>query len=308
MLDPVSVMIDKKKRQQFIRYWISDVVFGIANIITHYSLRYVPLSINSLAGKHIGRLAGRTRFRKESDVCRHNLHILKPHMNEQEIDRFLKIMWGNIGKTMCEYSVLDKLWEKGCVDINNSEIIDHCLEKHEPIIFTGAHLGNWEVQASYCREHNIPLMAMYKPVRNRFSKWLANIARDRMRIYTVPTDRSAMKRMCAHLEEKRALWLPIDDQKKRQVHFPRFGRPLELKGTNAAFIVRLARKYHAAIIPVRTKRLDNSRPSLNISLYDALYVNEDGDIEKTLGKLNDLIESWVLEDIDQWYMLHELHL
>lgn len=301
-------LFDKNQRRKFIRYWVSDVLFGIANITTHFTLRFVPMSINSAIGKRIGILAGKTRFKKESELCRHNLSILKPEMSDKEVDEFLDIMWGNIGMTLCEYSILDKLWKKGCLTIDNTEIIDQCMANKEAIIFTGAHLGNWEAQASYCSDNNIPLMAVYKPVRNRFSKWVADQARERMNIYTVPTDKSTMKKMYKHLADKKALWLPIDDQKKGQVNFPRFGRPQELRGTNAAFITRLAQKFDAAIILVRTKRLESSVPKLHIRLEGPVYVKDESEVEAALIELDNKIESWVMEDLNQWFMLHELHL
>jgi KDO2-lipid IV(A) lauroyltransferase len=300
-------MSGSRSFRQWFRYWVSDVIFGIANYITHYSLRYVPFWLNSTIGKLIGQLAGKYRFHEKTERARHNLELLRPGLSEQETDRFITTMWGNIGKAMCEYSILDKLWKQGRVHIENTRVIDECIERGQAIIFTGAHLGNWEAQASYVVEHNIPLMAMYKPVRNRFSKMIADRARDRMKIITVPTDRHAIRAMCDHLSKKHALWLPIDDFKNNQVHFPRFGRPMALKGTNASHIVRLAERYHAAIIPVRTRRRDTLSPQIDVRLYDAVQVG-DGKIDEALDMLDQMIEQWVLEDLQQWYMLHELRM
>jgi KDO2-lipid IV(A) lauroyltransferase len=216
-------------------------------------------------------------------------------------------MWGNIGKAMCEYSILDLLWKKGRIHVENTQVIDECIANNQAIIFTAAHLGNWEAQASYAADNNLPLMAMYKPVRNRFSKKIADLARDRMKIITVPTDKNAIKNMCNHLANKGALWLPIDDFKNGQVHFPCFGRPIALKGTNASHIVRLAERYHAAIIPVKTRRRDTLSPHIDVRFCEAVMVHE-GQVEQALDKLNQMIESWVMEDLDQWFMLHELRM
>ena len=292
----ITALKDRNMRKKLYRYWVSDIIFGGANFLTHYTLRYVPLWMNSFIGSKIGRLAGKYRFTQENQRAKYNLKLFRPNASDEEVDALLEVMWGNVGKALCEYSVLDKLWNKGRVEMKNSHIVEACVKQNQPIIFTGAHLGNWEAQAAYCVDEGIPLMAMFKPPRNR------------MDILTVPTDKHAIKRMCDHLASKHALWLPIDDHKNGQVHTPRFGRPQALRGTNAAYIVRLAKRYNAAIIPVRTKRLDTFSPSLSATFHDAMYVNEDQDVDDVLARLDGMIEEWVLENPEQWYMLHELRL
>lgn len=304
------------KRKQWIRYWLSDPVWGLLSFIGHFSLRYVPMRINAWIGRQLGVLAGKIRFKVKSDRARHNLTLLKPHLKDQELDHLIKRMWQNIGQTMCEYSILDKLWAKGRLDVHNDQGIHDCLQRKQAIIFTAAHLGNWEAQASYASDNNLPLLVMYKPVRNRFSRKISEIARKRMNIKMEPTDKYATRKMCKHLAQGKALWLPIDDFKDNQVHTPRFGRKLSLEKTNAAYIVRLAKRYNAAIILVRTKRMDHSEksllplPSLKVVFSDPLQIEDKSDegVYQFLKQLDKEIESWVLEDPEQWFMLHELRL
>jgi KDO2-lipid IV(A) lauroyltransferase len=170
------------------------------------------------------------------------------------------------------------------------------------------HLGNWEAQASYIHARKIPLMAMYKPVRNRFMRKVSSIARSRMDILTVPTDAHAMKKMYAHLAQNGAVWLPIDDFKNNQVHTPRFGRPIATKGTNAAHIVRLAQRFNAAIIPVHIIRQAEPKPSFKVITYSPIIISSDQDTTKILDYLDKLMESWIRNKPEQWFMLHELRL
>lgn len=309
-----SLFAGDLQRKRWIRYWLNDPLWGLLSFITHFSLRYVPLRINAFIGRKLGVLAGKTRFKVKSDRARHNLSLLKPNLNDKELDSLIKRMWQNIGQTMCEYSILDKLWAKGRLDVRNDQGIHECLKRKQAIIFTAAHLGNWEAQASYASDNNLPLLVMYKPVRNRFSRIISAIARARMKIQTEPTDKYATRKMCKHLAKKGALWLPIDDFKNNQVHTPRFGRELRLEETNAAYIVRLAKRYNAAIILVRTKRINDTSwlplPSLKVIFSDPLQINDKSDagVYQFLKKLDKKIESWVLEDPEQWFMLHELRL
>jgi KDO2-lipid IV(A) lauroyltransferase len=302
-------MTMKNKVKHFIQYWVLDPVFGAASFCVHFSLRYVPMPVNSLGGAIVGRFVFKTHLRKKAQRARRTLSILKPDLSSKEIDQLLDKMWVNIGKSMCEYSILDKLWDKGRLEIDDTQI-QRAIESGKPIIFTAAHLGNWEAQASYIHAKKIPLMAMYKPVRNRFSAKIADIARKRMDILTVPTDLHAMRKMYKHLQNGGAIWLPIDDYKRGQVHFPRFGRPLALKGTNASHIAKMAKRFDAAVIPVQIIRKDTLSPSFKVIGHPPRYLTDKSDegVLTFISELDKLVESWIMERPEQWFMLHELRL
>lgn len=302
-------MSDKAKRKQWLRYWVFDPLFGISGFFIHYFLRWIPMRMNSAIGAWLGPLAFNTYLKPKAERARRNINILYPALSPAEVDTLLHKMWVNIGQTMCEYSILDKLWKKGRVQVDDSAITDY-LATSKPIIFTGVHLGNWEAQASYIHAKKIPLMAMYKPVRNRFMRRISAIARSRMNIITVPTDVHAMKKMYTHLANNGAIWLPIDDFKNNQVHTPRFGRPIVNKGTNAAHIVRLAQRFNAAIIPVHIIRQIEPKPSFKVMVEKPLFITDksEASILSLLDNLDHLMETWIKQRPEQWFMLHELRL
>ncbi|MGL4185583.1 MAG: lysophospholipid acyltransferase family protein [Thiotrichaceae bacterium] len=302
-------MSDKARRKQWIRYWVFDPLFGMSGFFIHYILRWMPIYLNSAIGAWLGPLAFNTYLKSKAQRARRNLTILYPTLSSAEVDDLLHKMWVNIGQTMCEYSILDKLWDKGRVQVDDSAIKDY-LATGKPIIFTGVHLGNWEAQASYIHAKKIPLMAMYKPVRNRFMRRISAIARSRMNIITVPTDVHAMKKMYEHLAQNGAVWLPIDDFKNNQVHTPRFGRPIASKGTNAAHIVRLAQRFNAAIIPVHIIRESEPKPSFKVIAYQPICITDktDTSILSILESLDQMMENWIKQRPEQWFMLHELRL
>lgn len=296
-------------RKQLFRYWVLDPLFGGMGFFLHYFLRFVPMRVNSWIGAQLGKLVFNVYLTKEAHRAKHNLSLLKPELSQREINQLANKMWENIGQTFCEYSILDKLWDKGRVNVDDSEAIDY-LMSGKPVIFTAVHLGNWEAQASYVHAKNIPLMAMYKPVRNRFSRKISAIARSRMNILTIPTDAQAMRKMYRHLEKNGALWLPIDDLKKGQVHFPRFGRPIQLKGINASHIVRMAKKFDAAIVPVQITRVNQPPPSFDVKVHSPMLLTDKSDegIAAFLHQIDKEVESWIMEKPEQWFMMHDLRL
>lgn len=299
----------KQGRKQLFRYWVRDPVFGVTSFALHYFMRFIPMRLNAWLGANIGKLAFKTLLKTKAERARHNLAILKPDLSPQEVDALLDAMWANIGQSMCEYSILDKLWDKGRVHVNDHDAIDY-ITSGKPFIFTGVHLGNWEAQASYVHAKKIPLMAMYKPPRSRFSRKIAEISRNRMDILTVPTDAQAMRKMYRHLENNGAIWLPIDDFKHNQVHFPRFGRPVTTKGINASHIVRMALRFNAAIVPVQITRTNNPPPSFDVHVHRPMFLqdNSEASIAAFLESIDKLVEGWIMQHPEQWFMMHELRL
>jgi KDO2-lipid IV(A) lauroyltransferase len=218
-------------------------------------------------------------------------------------------MWHNIGQAMAEYSLLDKLYAKKRVTLENFSYLQAFVETRQPVIFIFAHTGNWEICGNYVLDYGFAVMGLYKPVRNRFSSRIADLARARMGgvIKLVDANQpNAMRLICKHLAHQGALWIAIDEYKNAQVHGPRFGRPIT-QDTNAAFAVRLAQRYQATLIPVWNRRTASAR--FTVTIGEPFQVAQ-GEVAATeaLLKIDQLLDAWVIANLDQWYMLHELRL
>jgi KDO2-lipid IV(A) lauroyltransferase len=302
---------DKNWRKQQSRYWLEDPFWGGLDIISHYALRYLPLSINAKTGAFLGPLAAKYRFTAENDRARHNLSVLRPDLTDAAKDALLIKMWQHIGQSMSEYSILDKIYAQGKVTLENTHFLQPLLTNKQAVIFVSVHTGNWEVFGNCAIAAGLEPMALYKPVRNRFARKIANAARDRMcggAIKLVDANEPhAMRLVCQHLANKGVLWLAIDEYKNGQVHGPRFGRPVQTQQSNAAYAVRLAQRYHAVIVPVWTLRHENAHFSVTLGC-PLTVAHSEGAIQDTLVTLDKLLEAWVLEHIEQWYMLHDLRL
>lgn len=300
---------DKKIRKKLFRYWFLDPVFGTGELLMHFALRLAPLSVNAWIGDKVGRLAFNSYLTNEAARARHNFSVLKPELTKAEVDKLLGDMWGNIGQSLCEYSILDKLWRHGRVIVDDSRAIDY-IKPGKPIILVGVHLGNWEAACYYLEEKDVSLMAVYRPPRNRFTRWVVEMARKRLKVITVPSDEQPMRKMFKHLKSNGALWLAIDDFKNSQVHFPRFGRPMPPKGINATHIIRLAQHFDAAVIPVQVIRTNKPAPSFEVIAHTPVFLADKSEAAaaECLHTLDKMIEGWIMERPEQWFMMHDLRL
>ncbi|MFZ2726010.1 MAG: hypothetical protein WAX77_07170 [Methylococcaceae bacterium] len=301
---------DKKARKRWIRYWLAHPFWGMLNYITHYALRYVPIKVNAAIGSTLGEIAGTKRFVKTHQKVLRNLSLLRPDLDEKAKEQLAVQMWRNIGQSMTEYSLSDKLHKQALVSIENYD--QHLLpliEQKQAIIFVFAHTGNWESHGNYVREKGIDLMCLYKPVENRFSMRIAQNARARMGGVMKLVDASqpnAMRLVCKHLAAKGALWIAIDEEKNKQVLCPRFGRAISLDNSNLAYVVRLARRYRTAIVPLWTRREGLKQ----ITFIDKPLFVADNDeaVQAVELQLEAALENWIKQHLEQWYMLHELRL
>ena len=301
---------DPKKRKKAIRYWLKDPFWGVMDYIGHYGLRYLPIDISTQIAAFLGVIAGTYRFKKTNIRIKHNMAVLRPDLNGKAIEAMAKQMWQHLGQVMVEYSFFDKLHDEGRVILEKTENLPPVKTKPQPVIFITTHTGNWEICGNYVTEYGFDLMCLYKPVPNRFSRRIADVARARMGgvIKLVDADSpSAMRQICKHLTNNGAIWLAIDECKNNQVHGPRFGRDLATQDTNAAFAVRLAQRYAATVVPVLNKRHEKSRLTTEFGVPFSVEPSAVG-AEAALLRMDKIIEDWVLANLEQWYMLHELRI
>lgn len=303
---------DKKWRKHIIRYWLKDPFWGGLDYIAHYALRYVPIKLNALIGRFLGETAGKYRFKDINARVKSNLEILCPDLTTSERDAIAVNVWRNIGQSMTEYSMLDKLYTKGRVTLENKHYLLPFFEVKKAVIFVFAHTGNWEVCGNYILDYNYhsEVVGLYKPVRNRFARRIADAARARLGGVIKLLDTNApntMHLVCKHLANKGVLWIAIDEAKNSQVWSPRFGRPSPKQYTNLAYAVRLAQRYDASLIPVWNKR--NPDMTFSVIIGEPFTVaNDDIAASEALSKLDNMLEEWIRANLEQWYMLLDLRL
>lgn len=299
---------DKAWRKKQQRYWLTDPFWGTLDYISHYLLRYLPLRTNASIGAFLGPVAAKYRFKTQHQRAKRNLAILRPDLNEPAQEKMLTAMWQHIGQSMSEYSILDKIYNNNRISIENSAYLQPVLDHKQAVIFVTVHTGNWELWGNLATAYGFNFMALYMPERNRFARRIAHFSRERMgAIKLVESNPAAMRQICKHLANKGALWIAIDEVKKNQVNVPRFGRKLKTQHSNLSFAVRLAQRYQAAIIPIWTRR--EAASNFSIKLGNALTV-ETGDnaFAEAFENLDQQLEAWLMDNLEQWYMLHELRL
>jgi KDO2-lipid IV(A) lauroyltransferase len=169
-----------------------------------------------------------------------------------------------------------------------------------PVVFTGAHLGNWEMLGRWIAAQGVTLTVVARePDDPTFGGWVRSVRENAG--FRVADKGGSAKRLLSALRRGESLGV-LPDQNSGDLFVPFFGIPCGTVAGPALFALRTG----AAIIPSYCVR----RPD---GLYRMLFLapvpveptgNQDGDVARTMAAVNRVLEGVIREYSDQWLWLH----
>lgn len=290
-----------ERRNFALRYWLRDPVVGVLNIGIHYGLRLLPIDACSAVGAQLGALA-KYRF-PQSDARARKLWLKTRPQDAAQVDAAVRRLWRNVGRSMAEFSVLDRLWRAGRISVKGKEHLDAAMASGRPFIVTGLHLGNWEIPGLTMLALRIPGVSVSMPQDNRFDMIVANAARDRIGGGYLLVDNRSGFAIAKVLKSGKNVLLYIDELARGRVWAPAFGRPLRKQG-NIAYGVRLAKMTNALVVPAYGVRLgEQARFEMNILPPMELVTtgDDEADMMTNIARLDALIDPIIRANLDQWF-------
>jgi KDO2-lipid IV(A) lauroyltransferase len=252
-------------------------------------------NIGGWIGRKIGmRLAGPTR------TARQNLAMAFPEKSAQEREMIILGMWDNLGRVFAEYAHLRSIWQR--VEMHGEEMLPSIRSSGKPVIFCGAHLANWEINAVAPREYGVNLHVVYRKPNNPGVDALLRHARDSGASAHIQKGHAGAKEMLAVVRKNGALGILVDQKLNEGIPVPFFGRDAMTAPALAFFAI----KFGCAVHPCRIERLKGCR--FRMTMLPAVPVphtgNKDNDVMEMMTGINRLIESWVRERPEQWLWIH----
>ena len=293
-----------EQRRTARRYWLRDPAVGSAELALHYALRLLPIDACSFSGAAITYLT--RRLYPESEArARKAWTVLRPaEADPAAVDAAMDRLWRNIGRTMHEYSVIDRLWNAGRIEVCDIEHLHRARDQGKPILVAPVHLGNWEVilvagiACGHCGS------GIYEPPPNRFEHRIANAVRARYGARFVAAGPHSVREAVRELKARRGPFIVyIDEFIRGRVQAPSFGRRLH-SDANIAYAVRLAAMTGAVVIPAYCLRLgDGARFKVQFlpPLPLAGTGDREADIAESVRRLDTVIAPIIQVHLDQWY-------
>ena len=228
----------------------------------YLGMRSLPVDWCSALGARLGQgQAGRLSRPEAEARGRAAMALLRPDLAAADrIEATMTALWGNIGRTFSEFSVLPKLIALGRSRIGDPDRLGALLVDPRPLIFAFVHLGNWEIVGAQVGLH--PAFrnkrrgsGVIMPPNNRAHARIVQLQRAHLPAELIPMDAHLWRRITEVLSQPNGTaWLAADELVGGVVMAPHFGRKLKPHG-NMGKIIRLAAATGARIQPVYSERL-----------------------------------------------------
>ncbi len=270
----------------------------------------LPIPWTSAIGHYFGKRAAIQAIHNGDDWIK-NMHISLERLRgiddfklrEQQI-----IEWtGRIGRLHTQFTVLQRLVQEGYVEVVGQENLQNVSQ---PTIFVSCHLGNWELAAYIGTTLPNPSCALYAPPPNALYRYIATQARNSWMadFDLVPASSSAMFQLARALKAGSNLLLFIDEEKDGYIWGPSLGRKLPYGG-NRWLAARLAVRYQLDIVPGFVEQIDESRYRIVIEpKLQKKSGNDDNCARYLADQIDERMDQWVRERLEQWYWLSWLDL
>ncbi|TYC65953.1 lysophospholipid acyltransferase family protein [Stappia sp. BW2] len=304
---------DDAKREAARLHWLRHVKDGVLNSVFHHVLKVCPPTFVSGFGNLLVPMM-RWSYRDKLFPQRisWNFETLTQGRWSDEADQAAALdrWWCNIGRTISEFCIVNRLWKTSQIEVEGLEHLKNAQSNGAPVIFTSMHLATWEALFVAIHEGLAgPSIGPFQPEPNRFKNRIVHaIRKERNQYLFPPGQRSAYRLHRLMTSGRYSMTIFVDEVRDKQVHLPCFGRPLPTKG-NAVVAVKLANSCGGTIIPTYLTRLGPAR--FKMVLLPPLERQEGRDsydVRETVQSMNDVFEPVVLEHIEEWYMLSELRL
>jgi KDO2-lipid IV(A) lauroyltransferase len=213
-------------------------------------------------------------------------------------------LWRNVGRTMHEYAILDRLWAAKRIKVYDMEHMDRARDRGQPILVATVHLGNWEtvLVAGIASGHHGS--GLYEPLENRFEDRLAMKIRARYGARFVAAGANSLRTALRELKSRQGPFIVyVDEFIRNRVQAPLFGRALRTD-SNIVYAVRLAMMTGAALIPAYSLRIGDSAnfevhflPPVDLTRT----VDREPDVVRNAKRLDAILAPIIRAHLDQWY-------
>ena len=284
-----------QKLRYFIEYLLLKFLFSI--------LYLLPINLVSNIGGYILKLFG--PMSKAHKTALINYKKIFNDMNDKKINYGVKKSWENLGKTIFELSILEKIVDKKNkkITIEGFENIKESIKKNERIIFFGIHQSNWEILVPTIDQLGIDIGAIYRHINNKYINEIIVKKRkqtiNRNRSFYTPKGKESAKDILTAINNNLSIILLIDQKDSAGDNVNFFNN---LVKTQTGFL-KIARKYNIKLIPVKNTRNKNNNFIINFCKPIRPFENNSSDIE-AMNIIHKIIEKWIIENPDQWFWQH----
>lgn len=276
------------------------------DLAVHTGLRAAPTDTVSAFGAWAASVRGPKAYPIAARRAEDNLRRLRPDWDEARIAEACRLRWDNIGRLMAEYSVIHRLVREGRVEIDGAEHLAAAKADGRGMVLLGLHLGNWEVYAPALASIGVDPAGFHEPRPSQGRKIITDQVRRRLGATVFEPDLGGARLAMQRLKAGGSVALFADESVDGVVRGPFLGRPPRTDG-NLRYAVQFARTTGSPIVPGYIRRTGSCRFRLHVLAPIRLQREDEPGASRMrdIADLNAVMEPLILENLDQWYFLHD---
>tara|TARA_B100000795_G_scaffold188986_1_gene143841 strand:- start:2555 stop:3256 length:702 start_codon:yes stop_codon:yes gene_type:complete len=225
-----------------------------------------------------------------------------PNLNQDEIKKISKEMWSNYGRILAEYIFIKKLRNSKTqknIEIKGQEHLNKIKEDNEPVIFVSGHFNNFELMAMHIEKSGINLVAIYRPLNNKFLNFIMEKIRKKYICKNqIKKGISGTKQLLSFFKKKSSMALMIDQRVSQGIRSTFFNDEAFTTTIPAQFV----KKFKCKVVPIYIERI--KAVNFKLTIHKPLKYSDNDTIESITLDLNLRLEKMVLKNPGQWIWSH----
>jgi KDO2-lipid IV(A) lauroyltransferase len=277
-----------------------------------YFLQFLIISILFLIFKFLGlRFASKISSRiliffgpffRSQQIINSNILKALPNLNQNEVKKISKKMWGNYGRILSEY-VFIKEFRKSSLkynfNIKGQEVLEKIKNDNEPVIFVSGHFNNFELMAMHIDKSGINLATIYRPLNNKFLNFIMEKIRKKYICNKqVKKGMSGTKQLLSLFKNGSSIALMIDQRVSQGIKSNFFKYEAHTTTIPAQFV----KKFKCKVVPIYIERIKDI--NFEITIDQPLLYSENDSIKSITLDLNKILEKMILKNPEQWIWTH----
>jgi len=279
-----------------LKYFFQFLLISIFFLIFKLLGLKLASNLSCIIFKYIGPL-----FRSKK-IIESNIRNAIPNLDQQEIKKIIKNMWGNYGKILAEYIFIRDFrndYLKDNLNIEGQDILEKIKKNNEPVIFISGHFNNFELMAMHLDNTGINIVAVYRPLNNKFLNFIMEKIRKKYICKNqIKKGLAGTKQLLSFFKNNSSIALMIDQRVSEGIKSKFFDQEAFTTTIPAQFV----KKFKCKVVPIYIERVKNV--NFKITVHEPLeYTNSDS-IETITLDLNHILEKMILKNPEQWIWSH----
>ncbi|GHF50867.1 lysophospholipid acyltransferase family protein [Seohaeicola zhoushanensis] len=281
-------------RGALIRYWLSDrIIRALIAVALLVPYRWRVPAMGWIVSRLVAPLAG---LRKR---IRDNLALTCPELPAAEVERLVRAVPDNAGRTLIEFysgrPFLERAYAAPVVGPGLAALKE-ARAKGRPVVLITGHFGNYDVLRANLFRRGHPMGAIYRRMANPYFNAHYTAAIKAIGEPMWEQGRRGMMEMVRHLKNGGIIAIAADLHVHGGKELTFFGQP----AISSVVSAELALKHDALLIPIYVVRQPNGL-DFEIEMHAPIPHT---DPETMTQAVQDDLEELVRRHMDQWFWIH----